>query len=61
MAHNIAEFTLDAQVDSTDCTWTMYGPSPYMAKVMHVFFSMSSMVGKQFEKGLANLKTIAEH
>jgi hypothetical protein len=60
-AHNIAEFTLDAQGDATNATWAMYGPSPYIAKVMHIFFSMDSMVGKQFEEGLANLKTIAEH
>jgi hypothetical protein len=60
-AHNIAEFTLNAQGDATNATWAMYGPSPYIAKVMHVFFSMDSMVGKQFEEGLANLKTIAEH
>jgi hypothetical protein len=31
-----------------------------MAKVMHVFFDMDSMVGKNFETGLANLKTIVE-
>jgi hypothetical protein len=59
-AHNIAEFTLDSQGDSTNVTWAMHGPNPYMAKVIHIFFSMDSMVGKQFEAGLANLKTIAE-
>ena len=59
-AHNIAEFTLEAQGDSTNVTWAMHGPTPYMAKVIHVFFSMDSMVGKQFEAGLANLKAIAE-
>ena len=59
-AHNSAEFTLDSQGDSTNVTWAMHGPNPYMAKVIHIFFSMDSMVGKQFEAGLANLKTIAE-
>ena len=59
-AHNIAEFTLDATGGSTNVTWAMHGPSPYMAKVMHVFFNMDSMVGKNFETGLTNLKTIAE-
>jgi hypothetical protein len=38
----------------------MHGPTPYMAKVMHVFFNMDKMIGKEFEAGLANLKTIAE-
>ncbi len=58
--HNIAEFTLDAKGDSTNVTWAMHGPTPYMAKVIHIFFSMDSMVGKQFEAGLANMKTLAE-
>ncbi|MGQ0810689.1 MAG: SRPBCC family protein [Nitrospiraceae bacterium] len=59
-AHNTAEFTLEPKGDSTNVTWAMYGPSPYMAKVIHIFFSMDSMVGKDFETGLANLKTVAE-
>jgi uncharacterized protein YndB with AHSA1/START domain len=58
--HNIVEFTLEPQGDSTSVTWAMHGPSPYVAKVMHVFFDMDSMVGKDFETGLANLKAIAE-
>jgi carbon monoxide dehydrogenase subunit G len=59
-AHNTAEFTLEPKGDSTTVTWTMYGPSPYMAKVIGVFNSMDSMIGKDFETGLANLKTVAE-
>ena len=59
-AHNIAEFTLETQGDSTNVTWAMRGPLPYIAKVMHVIFNMDSMVGKDFETGLANLKTVAE-
>jgi uncharacterized protein YndB with AHSA1/START domain len=59
-AHNMAEFTLESKAGSTNVTWAMYGPSPYMAKIIHVFVSMDSMVGKQFEAGLANLKAVAE-
>ena len=59
-AHNIAEFMMDSKDDSTNVTWAMHGPTPYMAKVIHIFFSMDSMVGKDFETGLANLKAIAE-
>ena len=29
-AHNIAEFTLDANGDATDVTWAIYGPSPLL-------------------------------
>jgi hypothetical protein len=38
----------------------MQGPSPYISKLMSVFVSMGSMVGKDFETGLANLKALAE-
>lgn len=36
------------------------GPAPFVSKVMQVFFSMDSMVGKDFESGLAGIKAIAE-
>ena len=58
--HNIAEFTLEPRGSSRDVTWAMHGPSRFMAKVIHLFISMDTMVGKQFEKGLANLKDAAE-
>jgi hypothetical protein len=58
--HNIAEFTLEPKGESTNVTWAMYGPSAYIAKVIGVFVSMDSMIGKDFETGLANLKTVAE-
>jgi len=38
----------------------MYGPSPYMAKLMGIFFNMDQMIGKDFEAGLANLKSVTE-
>lgn len=59
-SHNTAEFTMQPQGDATKLTWAMYGPNPYMAKLMQLFFDMDTMVGKDFETGLANLKTTAE-
>jgi uncharacterized protein YndB with AHSA1/START domain len=59
-AHNVAEFTLEPKGDATDVIWAMYGPNPYISKLMSVFVSMDSMVGKSFETGLANLKAAAE-
>ncbi len=59
-AHNIAEITLDANGDATDVTWAIYGPSPLLSKVMSVFCNMDRMIGREFEIGLANLKTITE-
>jgi len=58
--HNIAEFTLEPQGDSTSVTWAMRGPSPFISKVFQVFISMDGMLGKEFETGLANLKSAAE-
>ena len=58
--HNIAEFVLVPQGDTTNLTWTMHGPTPYISKLMQVFVSMDSLIGKDFEAGLANLKALAE-
>ena len=59
-ARNTAEFTMAPEGDATSVTWAMHGSSPFMAKVMCIFMSMDNMVGKQFEEGLANLKSVAE-
>lgn len=38
----------------------MFGPSAFITKVMGIFFNMDKMIGKDFETGLANLKSLAE-
>lgn len=58
--HNIAEFTFVPQGDATLVTWAMYGPAPFMSKLMQVFINMDGMIGKDFEAGLANLKKLTE-
>ncbi len=58
--HNIAEFSIQGQGGSTYVSWVMHGPSPYISKLMGIFVSMDSMIGKDFETGLVNLKAIAE-
>jgi carbon monoxide dehydrogenase subunit G len=58
--HDVAHFALVPQGDSTNVTWSMDGPTPYVAKLMGVFVDMDNMIGKDFETGLANLKAIAE-
>ncbi len=58
---NTAEYLFATQPDSTTkVTWSMYGPSPFASKVMQVFLSMDDMLGKDFEKGLAQMKVAAE-
>jgi len=59
-AHNVAEFRVDRQGDATDVTWEIHGPSPFMHKVMGLFFNMDKLIGKDFEVGLANLKSATE-
>jgi len=58
--HNTAEFTMLPQGDVTNLTWTMHGPAVFMTKVMQLFINLDHMIGKDFEVGLANLKTITE-
>ena len=58
--HYIAEFTLEPTGGSTTVTWAVYGPASFISKVMQVFLSMDSLLGKDFEAGLANLKLVAE-
>jgi uncharacterized protein YndB with AHSA1/START domain len=57
---NVTTFTLQPQGDGTLVTWTMSGPSQFITKLMSVFVSMDKMIGKDFEKGLAQLKEAAE-
>ena len=59
-AHNRAEFTLEPKGDTTLATWAIYGPSAFVTKVMGLFIDMDSMIGKDFEAGLADLKAAAE-
>jgi uncharacterized protein YndB with AHSA1/START domain len=62
--HNTAEFTMLPQGDATNLTtnvtWLMHGPAPFMSKVMQVFLNIDNMIGKDFEIGLANLKRLTE-
>lgn len=57
---NVAEFTLRPRAGSTSVTWSMRGPHPYLGRVIATFFDIHRMVGRDFERGLANLKQVAE-
>ena len=58
--HNIAEFTFAPRGDSTDVTWAMYGPAPFLSKLIGLFINMDSMIGNDFAAGLSNLKNLSE-
>jgi len=59
-AHNTAEFTFKPHGQDTTVIWAMHGPVTFMSRVMGLFINMDKMIGKDFQTGLQNLKTIAE-
>jgi uncharacterized protein YndB with AHSA1/START domain len=59
-SNNVTEFMLTPQGENTTVTWTMNGPMPFMFKLMNVFSSMDAVVGKDFDRGLLQLKSAAE-
>lgn len=59
-AHNLVDFTLTPVTEGTRVNWAMSGRNVFIGKVMSVFMDMDRMVGKDFERGLAALKTAAE-
>ncbi|WP_263367000.1 SRPBCC family protein [Edaphobacter bradus] len=58
--HNVTEFTLEPEGDTTSVKWMMQGKNNYLAKLMGVFFNMDKAIGKDFETGLNNLKAASE-
>ncbi len=60
-AHNTAEFTLEPHGEATRVTWAVYGPAPFMTRVVHVLINIDRLIGKDFESGLTSLKAAVEH
>ncbi len=56
-AVNPTAFTFVPEGDGTRVTWTMTGENKGLGKVFALFMNMDKMVGGDFEKGLASLKT----
>ena len=46
--------------DATQVTWSMEGENNFMGKVFSIFMDMDSMIGADFEKGLAELDTASQ-
>ncbi len=57
---NTAEFTFKPEGDQTVVTWTMAGENNFIAKAVSLLMNMDHMVGGQFEKGLARMKSVVE-
>jgi polyketide cyclase/dehydrase/lipid transport protein len=58
--NSIAEFTFKPEGNQTAVTWNMAGQNNFMAKAIHLIMNMDKMIGGQFEKGLADMKSIVE-
>ena len=59
-AVNEGTYDLEAMGDSTRITWGLQGENGFVGRVMGVFMDMDKMIGPDFEKGLSNLKGLAE-
>jgi uncharacterized protein YndB with AHSA1/START domain len=59
-ASNTTHFALEPGKGGTEVTWALTGKKTLMTRVMGIFKSMDAMMGPDFEKGLARLKTVVE-
>lgn len=60
VATNMTEFAFKGAGAQTEVVWTMTGTKNFVSKLMGLFMSMDKMVGKDFEKGLTQLKAAVE-
>ena len=59
-ATNIAEFTFKPESNETVLTWSMSGRNNFFIKAFGLFMNCDQMIGGDFEKGLATMKSVAE-
>ena len=57
---NTTEFTFTPQGNQTAVKWKMSGENNFIAKAFQLVMSMDKMIGGDFEKGLAQMKSVAE-
>ncbi|MCP3141491.1 SRPBCC family protein [Pyxidicoccus xibeiensis] len=59
-ATNTTTFAFKPVEGGTEVVWAMSGTNDFMGKAMCLVMDMDAMIGKDFEKGLASMKTAAE-
>ena len=59
-AVNQAEFTFAPKDGATVVTWSMEGRNKFLSKAFCMFMDVDKMVGADFEKGLAGMKSVVE-
>jgi hypothetical protein len=59
-ATNAVDFTFKPEGSATVVSWDMLGQRNFMLKMFAVFMNIDRMLGPEFERGLANLKSRVE-
>jgi hypothetical protein len=59
-ATNETSFAFADAAGSTAATWTMVGHNNFMGKLAGSFMNFDKMIGADFERGLSQLKAVAE-
>ncbi|MGE0339730.1 MAG: SRPBCC family protein [Xanthobacteraceae bacterium] len=59
-ANNRFELLLRPAANGTNVTWAIFGPMPFSSRIFSVFMDFDKMIGSDFEKGLIELKQVAE-
>jgi uncharacterized protein YndB with AHSA1/START domain len=54
------EFSFVPKAGGTETSWTMEGHNDFLGKAFSLFVDMDKMIGSDFEKGLSQLKSVAE-
>ncbi|MDQ3621833.1 MAG: hypothetical protein M3463_04990 [Verrucomicrobiota bacterium] len=54
---NVVEFTFKPVGEQTTVTWSMSGKNNFMAKAIGLCMNKDKTVGRQFEQGLASLRS----
>lgn len=54
------EFAFQPEGEGARVNWTMSGKNDFIGKCISLIMDCETMIGPQFEKGLANMKTVAE-
>lgn len=59
-AQQLVDVTLAPQGCGTNATWAMRRPMPFVSEMMTVFWDLRKTIGGELEKGLADLKVLAQ-
>jgi len=59
-ASNVSEFTFTPSAGGVQVTWVLTGVNTIPSKAFSLVANMDKLVGKDFEQGLGNLKSVSE-